>query len=166
MQKSFFPASYRSALPTAIVLLLITVCLSCGETYRPVATPIAPNPPNPGFSHVALVITTNGPSHPGASTTIDVSGDTALSQSTVGLMPAYAALVQNGTRVYVADSGDDTITAFSPTSATPVITISLPSGSAPGFVATAESATVYVANSGNNTVSAISAISNVVEAPL
>jgi YVTN family beta-propeller protein len=166
MQKSLFPGSYQSAFQTGLVLVLIIACVSCGETYRPVATPIAPNPPNPGFSHLALVITMNGPSHPGASTTIDVSGDTAVSQSTVGLMPAYAALVQNGTRVYVADSGDDTITAFSPTSATPVITISLPSGSAPGFVATAESATVYVANSGNNTVSAISAISNVVEAPL
>lgn len=166
MQKSFFPASYRSALPTAIVLLLITVCLSCGETYRPVATPIAPNPPNPGFSHVALVITTNGPSHPGASTTIDVSGDTALSQSTVGLMPAYAALVANGSRVYVADSGDDTVTSFSPSSPAPVTTISLPSGSAPSFVATAESATVYVANSGNNTVSAISIITSTVESPL
>ena len=166
MQKSLFPASYRSALLTGLVLLLIIVCISCGETYRPVATPIAPNPPNPGFSHVALVISVNGPSHPGASTTIDVSGDTALSRSIVGLIPTYAALVQNGTRVYVADSGDDTIASFSTTSATPVTTISLPSGSAPSFVATAESATVYVANSGNNTVSAISIISNVLEAPL
>jgi len=166
MQKSVFQSAYQSAFQTGLVLLLMIACVSCGETYRPVATPIAPNPPNPGFSHLALVITMNGPSHPGASTTIDVSGDTAVSQSTVGLMPAYAALVQNGTRVYVADSGDDTITSFFPTSATPVITISLPTGSAPSFVATAESATVYVANSGNNTVSAISTISNVVEAPL
>src|SRR5580700_9524828 len=131
MQKSLFPASYRSAFQTAIVLVLMIACVSCGETYRPVATPIAPNPPNPGFSHIALVVSMNGLSHPGASTTIDVSGDTAISQSTVGLMPAYAALIQNGTRVYVADSGDDTITSFSPTSATPVTTISLPTGSAP-----------------------------------
>jgi DNA-binding beta-propeller fold protein YncE len=166
MQKSLFKSGYRSALQTGLVLLLIIVCVSCGETYRPVATPIAPNPPDPGFSHIALVVSMNGLSHPGASTTIDVSGDTAISQSTVGLMPAYAALIQNGTRVYVADSGDDTITSFSPTSATPVTTISLPTGSAPSFVATAESATVYVANSGNNTVSAISIISNVIESPL
>jgi len=150
----------------AVVLLLMSICVGCGETYRPVATPIAPNPPNPGFSHVALMISGNGSSHPGASTSIDVSGDTAVSQSTVGLVPVHAALVQNGSRVYVANSGDDTVATFSPTSAAPVTTISLPAGSTPSFVATAESATVYIANSGNNTVSAISTGSNVVEPPL
>src|SRR5579863_10370065 len=118
------------------VLLLLAICIACGETYRPVATPIAPNPPNPAFSHVALVITGNGSSHPGASTSIDVSGDTAVSRSTVGLVPVQAALVQNGGRVYVANSGDDTVSMFSPTSPAPVTTISLPSGSAPSFVAT------------------------------
>ena len=155
-----------TGLRAASVLLLMVICIACGETYRPVATPIAPNPPSPNFSHVALVISGNGSSHRGASTSIDVSGDTAVSQSSVGLMPVHAALVQNGTRVYVANSGDDTVASFSPTSAAPVTTISLPTGSAPSFVATTESATVYVANSGNNTVSAISAISNVVEPPL
>src|SRR3984885_10940905 len=155
-----------SAVRAAAVLLLLLICVACGETYRPVATPIAPNPPNPGFSHIALVISVNGTSHPGASTSIDVSGDTAVSRSTVGLMPVHAALVQNGTRVYVANSLDDTVSTFSPTTPTPVTTISLPAGSAPSFVATTENATVYVANSGNNTVSAISAVSNVIEPPL
>jgi YVTN family beta-propeller protein len=150
----------------AAIFLLMLICVGCGETYRPVATPIAPNPPNPGFSHVALVISGNGPSHPGASTSIDVSGDTAVSRSTVGLMPVHGALVQNGTRMYVANSGDDTVALFSPTSAAPVTTISLPAGSTPIFVATTEFGTVYVANSGNNTVSAISTASNVVEPPL
>ena len=39
----------------AVVLALMLACLSCGETYRPVATPIAPNPPNPNFLRVALL---------------------------------------------------------------------------------------------------------------
>ena len=155
-----------TGLRAAAVLLLVLICASCGDVYRPVATPIAPNPPNPSFSHVVLVITGNGSSHPGASTSIDVSGDTAVSRSTVGLIPVHAALVQNGTRVYVANSGDDTVAEFSPGAAAPVTTISLPSGSAPRFVATAENANVYVANFGNNTVSAISILSNVVEPPL
>src|SRR6202049_1142423 len=150
----------------AAVFLLMLISVSCGQTYRPVATPIAPNPPSPGFSHVALVISGNGSAHAGASTSIDVSGDTAVSRSTVGLMPVHAALVLNGSRVYVANSGDDTVALFSPTSPAPVTTISLPAGSTPSFVATTESATVYVANSGNNTVSAISITSNVVEPPL
>ena len=148
------------------VLLLMLICLSCGQTYRPVATPIIPSLPNPGFSHFALVISGNGSDHPGASTSINVSGDTAESQSTVGLMPVQAAVVLNGTRVYVANSHDDTVSTFSPTSPTPVTTISLPAGSAPSFVATAENASVYVANSGNNTVSAITMASNVLEQPV
>ncbi len=148
------------------VLLLMLICLSCGETYRPVATPIVPSLPNPGFSHFALVISGNGTDHPGASTSINVSGDTAESQSTLGLMPVQAAVVLSGTRVYVANSHDDTVSSFSPTSPTPVTTISLPAGSAPSFVATAENASVYVANSGNNTVSAIVMSNNVLEQPV
>jgi P pilus assembly chaperone PapD len=101
------------------------ICLSCGQTYRPVATPIIPSLPNPGFSHFAVVISGNDfiHPHPGASTSINVSGDTAESQSTVGLMPVQAAVVLNGTRVYVANSQDDTVSSFSPTSPTPVTTI-------------------------------------------
>src|SRR5580693_6368387 len=148
------------------VLLLMLICLSCGQTYRPVATPIIPSLPNPGFSHFALVISGNGIDHPGASTSINVSGDTAESQSIVGLMPVQAAVVLNGTRVYVANSHDDTVSTFSPTSPTPVTTISLPAGSAPSFVGTAENASIYLANSGNNTVSAITMGSNVLEPPV
>jgi YVTN family beta-propeller protein len=150
----------------AVVLLLMSICIGCGQTYRPVATPIPPTTPNPGFSHLALVISGNGSNNPGASTSIDVSGDTAVSQSTVGLMPAYAAIVLNGTRVYVANSLDDTVSTFSPSTATPVTTISLPGGSHPSFVGTTENTSVYVANSGSNTVSAIFINSNVVEPPI
>jgi len=150
----------------AAILMLTLICISCGQTYRPVATPVIPNPPNPGFAHLALMISGNGSNNPGASTAIDVSGDTAVSQSTVGLMPVHAALVQNGTRVYVANSLDDTVSSFSPSSPAPVVTISLPAGSTPSFVATTESGTVYVANSGSNTVSAIDTTNNVVMPPL
>jgi len=151
---------------TAVVLMLMLICISCGETYRPVATPIPPLPPSPAFSHLVLVISGNGSAHPGASTSIDVSGDTAVSQSAVGLMPVQAAFVRNGTVIYVPNSGDDTVSTFSPASAVPVTTISLPTGSKPTFAATAEGATVYVANSGSNTVFAIDTLSNVIEAPL
>ena len=150
----------------AAVLVLMLLCISCGETYRPVATPIPPNPPSPELSHVVVVVSGNGSAHPGASTTIDVSGDTAVSRSTVGLMPVQAALVRNGASVYVPNSGDDTVSTFSPTSAVPVITISLPAGSTPVFAGTAEAGTVYIANSGSNTVLAINTTSNVIEVPL
>lgn len=142
--------------------LLLLMWTGCGNYYRPVAYPLAPTQPNPGFSYIVLVITGNGAANPGASTTIDVSGDTAISQSAVGIIPVHAALAVSGTGVYVANRGNDSVSEFSYASATPVTTITLPTGSAPDFVATSEAATVYVANGGNGTVSAISTANNVV----
>src|SRR5271168_2523152 len=92
----------------AAVVSLLGICIACGETYRPVANPIIPSPPNPGATHAVLVITGNGDNNPGASTTIDVSGDTAVAQSTVGLVPVHAALVERGNLAYVANSHEDT----------------------------------------------------------
>ncbi len=151
-----------SRLKRAATVLLPLICLSCGETYRPVANPVTPNPPNPEFSHVALVISGNGANNPGAGTSIDVSGDTAVSQATVGLMPSYAALAASGTRAYVTNSLDDTVSEFSPSSPTPVTTLSLPAGSVPTFAGTGETSTVYVVNSGAGNVAAISIASNVI----
>ncbi len=153
----------------AAILVLMAICTSCGQTYRPVATPISPNPPNPNFAHLELVLSGNGADHPGASTAIDVSGDTAVSQSTVGLMPVHATTAQNGFRVYVANSGDGTVSTFSPSSPTPVTTVSLPAGPPPAstqalpvFVHTTENDLVWVADAANNRVDAILTGNNVV----
>lgn len=142
--------------------LLLVLWTACGDYYRPVALPVIPIQPNPNFSHVAIVLSDNGTNNSGASTTIDVSGDSDVSQATVGLMPVHAAIVLNGTKVFVANRLDDTVSEFAPTTPTPVITISLPTGSAPVFVHTTETANLYVANSGTGTVSAISIPNSVV----
>lgn len=152
----------RRTVRDSAVLVLGLICISCGDYFRPVAFPVVPTQPNPDFDHVAVVLTTNGTNNPGASTTIDVSGDSDVSQATVGLMPVHAALVDNATKVYVANRLDDTVSEFGPTSPTPVTSISLPTGSAPTFVNTTETATVYVANSGNNTVVSISTADNAI----
>jgi YVTN family beta-propeller protein len=146
----------------AVMVALISLWTACGDYYRPVAYPLTPTQPNPSFLHVAVVISGNGTNNPGASTTIDVSGDTAVSQATVGIMPVHAALVLSATRIYVANSLDDTVSMLLPSTPTPVTTISLPSGSAPDFVASTESTSIYVANSGNGTVYAISFVSNAI----
>jgi DNA-binding beta-propeller fold protein YncE len=145
----------------ALGALVCLAWLGCGQTYRPVATPIIPAPPNPAFAHQAVVLSGNGTNNPGASTTIDVSGDTAVSQATVGLEPSYAAVLSNG-RVYVTNSLDDTLSVFSVTAPTPVVTVSLPQGSTPVFAGTADTNSVYVANAGNNTVSVLSLGANVI----
>lgn len=164
------------------VFLLVLAWAACGDYYRPVAIPEVPTQPNPAATHDVFVISGNGANNPGASTTIDVSGDTAISQATVGLMPVNVALVENGSRLFVANSLDDTVSSFAPSTPTPVTTISLapvcasPPCTMPVFVASTESATAYVANVGdgtenaqvhvangrNGTVSAISIVNNVV----
>lgn len=146
----------------AAIVVLALMGMGCGDYFRPVAFPVVPSQPNPGFSHLALVLSINGNNNPGVSTTIDVSGDSDIAQATVGLMPVHATLAFAGTRVYVANHLDNTVSEFTPTSPTPVTSITLPPGSAPVFVGTTEVLTVYVANAGNNTVSAISTINNAV----
>src|ERR1041384_15083 len=80
--------------------------VSCGDTFRPIAIPQNPQPPDPKSLHFALVLTANGPQdcvplsnppvfpgpgaepcdpaiHPGASSRIDVSGDSNVGTAIV-----------------------------------------------------------------------------------
>jgi YVTN family beta-propeller protein len=156
----------RAVLLPALVLILV----SCGDVYRPVAIPTTPNPPSPQSSHYVLVLSTNGGNNiasnglndPGAATHIDVSGDTNVGVSQLGLSPVYAALTPSGSTVYVANQAEDTVSYYAPSNATAVSTISLPAGSQPTFITTTESANVYVANSGTNTVAVIATANNIV----
>jgi len=149
------------------LLLLALICTSCGDTFRPVATPISPPPADPSSFHYALVISSNGPSNPGSSTRIDVSGDTNVGVAKLGLGPVHAALLPNAGRVYVANSLENSISSYSPTDVTSVTTVSLPASAVPVFINSTQNDTVYVANGdvipGNaGTVSAISTSSNVI----
>jgi len=148
------------------LLLSILIWVSCGDTFRPVAIPQPPVPPDPESTHFAFMVSTNGANNSGGVTQIDVSGDSNLGTAPVGLGPSHVALLINGSRVVVANSLEDTLTSFQAASSTLPIgattTISLPAGSAPAFVASTENTFAYVANSGNGTVSAISTGTNVV----
>ena len=173
MELCLLKALHRLARAFAAVLPIL-LWVSCGDQFRPVATPLTPPPPDPQSTHFVFVIdgngfttNSNGTVNPGSSTRIDVSGDTNTSVASVGLGPVHAALLPNGTRIYVANSLEDTVSSYAPStsttvSSTSVTTTSLTPGSIPVFVETRESGTVYVANFGNNTVSAISVASNVV----
>jgi YVTN family beta-propeller protein len=151
------------------VLTLGLIGISCGDQYRPVAVPIIPPPPDPQAVHFVLVFSDNGANDPGASSRVDVSGDTNIGVAQLGLGPAHATLVSSGARVYAVNTREDSASSYSPTpgtTATVVATTSLPAGSNPVFVHTTEVGTVYVANFGNNTVAAISTSTNVVLSPL
>jgi YVTN family beta-propeller protein len=145
-------------------LLLCLVAASCGDTYRPVAQPIPLPPPNPAAFHFVISLTTNGSVDPGSASRLDVSGDTTEGVFPTGFAPTHATLIPNGTKLYVANTGEDTVSANNTSTPTVVTSISLPAGSQPVFAHTTENGNVYVANYGNNTVSVINTTSNVVTA--
>jgi len=152
------------------VLLLALAGLGCGDQFRPVALPIPAPTPNPAPAQFVAALSSNGPFNPGAISRIDVSGDTVLNVLAAGVAPVHAAWLPNGTKIYVANSGEDTVSATSSASSTSATTISLPqlcnSGtcapSRPVFVHSTENGKMYVANAGNGTVAVINAVSDVV----
>jgi YVTN family beta-propeller protein len=156
-----------------IAVLAIAVAeLGCGDTFRPVAVPINSTPPNPASLHFMLTLSTNGdcdplvinqPCNRGASTRIDVPGDSEIGAAQVGLNPVHAVLLPDGDDVFVANQLEDTVSFYSPSGISPVFTLTLPAGSGPDFVETTQNSTVYVANAGNNTVSVITTDNNAVD---
>ncbi len=120
-----FITSWRSG-GALSVLFLVLAWAGCGETFRPVATPILPPSVSPGASHFVLALSNNGPDNPGASTRVDVSGDSNVGVAPLALGPVHAALLPNNSRIYVANSVEGSVSSFAPTSISPVTTTSLP----------------------------------------
>ena len=56
----------------------------CGETYRPVVTPVAVTGPAPQPQSYAVVTTTAGTNSPGLANIFDAAGDTLLTQASLG----------------------------------------------------------------------------------
>ncbi|HUQ49405.1 MAG TPA: YncE family protein [Terriglobales bacterium] len=141
------------------VLSFVFILTSCGETFRPIATPVSSGGGDPQAQKLAIVVSTNGPSGDGANTHINVSGDTNVGQVNLGQDPVHAALVGNNSLTYVANrasgSGKPSITAYTTTIQTtqsgPPATITLPDNSSPRWL-TGGLANVYVALAGNNSI--------------
>ena len=146
----------------AAVFLLGALEIACNENYRPVVQPVLPPPPNPAANHYVISLTTNGPLDPGTASRIDVSGDTYSGVFNTGIASVHAALTANGSKLYVANSGEDTVSVNNVSSPTVASTISMPVGAQPVFAQTAENGNVYVANYGDNTISQINTASDVV----
>ena len=103
----------------AAMFVATVLWMSCGEVYRPVVIPIANNPPNSANFHAVFGISNNVAPNPGTALQIDVSGDSAIGQASMGINPTHAAILPNN-RVFVTSAGSvtngspDVITAFSP----------------------------------------------------
>jgi YVTN family beta-propeller protein len=170
----------------AFGLLLLFICTSCGETYRPVAFPIIPSPPNPGTFHFVLALSGNGMNPAdnsqlptsGSAIRFDTSGDSIVGITDTGLGPVHAAVLPNGNAWYVANSLEDTVSASTTSTSSTHTTIALPDTpgdplatppvaavfAVPVFVHTTENGKVYVANYNYGTVSVINSTTNLVVA--
>jgi hypothetical protein len=162
VSKNAVPKIMMRAARVCTVTLLFAMCISCGQTYRPVAIPVTPPPPDPSGFHFALALNSNGPNNVGTTTRIDVSGDTNVGVTKVGLGSVHATLLPGGGRLYTANSLVDTVSSYIPTSPTALFTVTLPTGSEPVFVHSTENGTVYAANYKAGTVAAVSVAANVV----
>jgi YVTN family beta-propeller protein len=159
----------------ALPLMAMALGVSCGDTYRPVALPVAGQSPPPAPVGHMLVVSTNGtsPSNPvlgaGSVSRIDVSGDSVVFASAAGVAPGIAAVSSSG-RMYVPNSGEDTVFASPALTAPQGTTIGLsPVCDATGtfcpavdpvFATSTENTRMYVAGMGNGTVSVIDTNAN------
>jgi YVTN family beta-propeller protein len=151
---------------TAFLLLaafLLLLELGCGDQYRPVANPIIGPGGQPQNTHFAYVVNYN-PNGNGSTTTIDVSGDSVSWLQPMGVGSIYEDLLSlNG--LFVANSGNDTVSDFPAYSSGAVTTIGLLPGSHPLFLASSKNGTMYVLNSGFNsacaTTGSVSSISTI-----
>jgi YVTN family beta-propeller protein len=155
--------NFRRVIGFSLAVALALLAVACDDTFRPIVIPLNPNPPSGQLLHFAVFLSTNGPQAPGDSSVIDVSGDTNVGSTQMGVGPVHGAVLSNGSEAYIANNLDDSVTAYnpSPLATTAPIVVSLPPGSAPVFVGTTEIAHVYVANSGNGTVADIDTATNV-----
>ena len=132
-----------------VIVFLFLICTGCGDTFRPVIIPNPPKFPDPRAAHTVLSVNDNGDVR-GSAMVIDVSGDSNVSVADVGIGPVHA-VQQTASQVLVVNQGtlatpDESLTkvSFSGTTISNTTTITLPTGSAPNFVATTESTTAYV----------------------
>src|ERR1700755_3474305 len=68
----------------------------CGNSYRPVITPIGPSGPAPQPTSFAVVVSSPAANVPGVATVIDYSGDSLLAQAPIGPNPTAFTLDANG----------------------------------------------------------------------
>jgi len=85
----------------------------CGDTPRPVVTPVAVTQPAPQPQSYAVVTTTTGPNAPGLANVFDAAGDTLLTQATLGANP-LALTLSSTAGAAITSNSDGTVNSFTP----------------------------------------------------
>lgn len=133
----------------AAMAAALLCAVGCGDVYRPVANPQLLPGGDPQAIHFAFVLNNNN-GNLGTVSQIDMSGDSNQSNHPAGLNPVYATVQPATASVFVANQGDDTMTAFSTSSFLAPVTVTLPPGSKPNFVAIAGTGRAFVVTPGTN----------------
>lgn len=151
--------SFKSKAALAAIVCAVILSVGCGDTFRPIATPVIQNGGQPQTAREAVVLSSAGPGADGNTLHINVSGDTNVGQVNVGRDPVHLALIFAGSTVIVTNRSEESLTeylTFLPTSAQPATFISLPIGSVPVFSYSNVGGEVFVAESGRNKVGIVS----------
>ena len=101
----------RAGFPLATGLALLLA--GCGETPRPVVTPVAVTPPAPQPQSYTVVTTSAGPGAAGLANIFDAAGDTLLTQASLGINPLALTLSSSGSSATTANT-DGTVNTFTP----------------------------------------------------
>jgi YVTN family beta-propeller protein len=152
---------HRRSTGIAAIILVTVFAIGCGNTFRPIATPITEPGGDPNNLHHAIVVNQNpGTSSTcvtpqclqGSATSVDTTGDTNVGNVIAGVGPVHAGFVSNS-RTYIANKLDNTVTRFlTVTPSAGAVTIAMPAGCNPDFVFSRGVANAYVACAGNNTI--------------
>lgn len=133
----------------ALAAFLLLLAPGCGDQYRPVANPIISGGGQPQGVHYAYVVNYN-PNGDGSTTQIDVSGDTNVAVNAMGVGSISEAFPPSSDALFIANSGNDTVSEYLPIISGAITTIALLPGSHPIFVSSAQTGFMYVINSGTN----------------
>jgi YVTN family beta-propeller protein len=101
--------SRRSVFSIGVAVLIA----GCGETYRPVVTPVAVTGPAPQPQSFTVVITSAGAGNPGLANVFDAAGDTLLTQAALGINPLAQTLSSTAGSAITTNT-DGTVTSFTP----------------------------------------------------
>jgi YVTN family beta-propeller protein len=149
--------SFRAAILAALCSIFLA---SCGDTFRPIAIPETGPLPTPQVSKTAEVITDSG-TPTGLVTNYNLSGGTITGQAPLGQGPSSALLL--GSRTYVANQADNTLSVFSalsPQSPVPG-TVTLTPNAGPQALAVGPNlAVLYVAYPALDSIGIVSTSSN------
>ena len=149
-----------------LILLPISLWLfatACGDTYRPVANPLVGPGGQPQTAYNAYLLSSN-PNGFGSTDQINVSGDTSMQVLSQGRGSHYEAFMPGVSTLLIANSEDDSVSAFTPSTSASISTINLLPGSHPVFLGSSQISVMYTVNSGPNsecpTSGSISSISS------